>query len=191
MLVKHTDTFYPTYWWLDYSCLFPMHWLSLASCQPGSIASIMAKSIWQQLVWHSSPTAMGYSNAQCNRLAPYPIQHLPGNCLSWHFDHPRCHSSLANVLCPKCFQLHCPHHFRLDDTWFFLFSTYWILQVVFQGGPLQTKVVAKVIFQTIQMQPHHHMQDWTRCLDHLFRIWNISDVFHLLVFSARLVLCSM
>ena len=124
MLVKHTDTFCSTYCWLHYSCSFPMHWPSLTSYQPDCLASIMAKSIWQHLVWHSSPAAMGFLDAQCNCLALYQIHHLPGNCLCWHFDSPRHHSSLANVLCPKCFQVHCPHHFRLNDTWLVLFGRY-------------------------------------------------------------------
>jgi len=117
-----------------------------------------AESNLEHLAWRSHPTAPGIPDPRCNCLALYQIQRPPPNRLRCHLDYLRPHCSQANLQCPKCFQECYPHHFQLEDSWLSWFGGYSIFEFILQGGPSQTKVVAKVIFLTIQMQLHHHVQ---------------------------------
>jgi len=79
----------------------------------------------------------------------YQIQHLPRSCLCSHLDYPSSHSSWANFRCPKGFQVHYRHYFRLNDSWFFWYGGHSLFDFVLQGGSLRAKLGAKVIFVTI------------------------------------------
>jgi len=92
--------------------------------------------------WRSKPSLLAGHSDLLQTLLPPSRLRLDMNCSSEH-------SSEADYRCPKCFQVHYPHHFQLDGSLFFLLSTCLILEFVLQGGPLQTKLVAKVIFPKI------------------------------------------
>jgi len=188
--VKHIDAFCPTLCWFPYSSSFALYWLSPTPFQSVCLTSMLGKSIREHLVSHSDPPALGSRDPRCHCLALYQIQPLPGNSLCCHLHYPSCHSSLANVWCPKCIQV-CDHcNFWLDNGRFIWFSGHLIFEFILQGGPLQTKPVAKVIFLTLSMHPHHHVERVTRCFDDLFRIQNVSYGCHLLIWGMRFLLCS-
>jgi len=150
--------------WFPYCSFFPLHWPSPTPFQSVSLTFAVAKLIREHLLRHSHPAALGIPNPRCYCLPLYQIQRLLPNCLHSHSDYPCPHCSLANFRCPKCFQVCYPHHFWLDDHWFFWFRGHLISEFVLQGGPLQTKLVAKVIFLRIEMQPHHYVETVTRML---------------------------
>jgi len=112
---KHIDPFCPTFSCVLYSSLFPLQWPSSTLFQPDSLTSMFTESIWEHLEWQAHPSALGFPEPQCHPQAGYwiccpsPIRHH-----SWldYSTHP---SSQANFRCPKCFQVHYLHHFRLDN----------------------------------------------------------------------------
>ena len=158
------DAFCPTFSSLLYFSLFLLHWLSPTPFQPVSLTSVLAEPIWEHLAWLSHPAALGIPDPRCHCYALYRIPRLPCNRLPCHLDYPSHQSSLANFRCPKCFQVCYPCLFWLDDSWFSGFSRHLRLVFLLQGGPLQTKVVAKVIILTIWMQLHHHVERVSRRL---------------------------
>jgi len=156
------DTFCSTISSLPYSFSFLLHWPSSIAFQPVSLTSMFAKSIREHLVWHSHHTALGIPVLGCHSLGIDQIQRLPCNRYWCQLDYPSHYSSLPNHCYAKCFQVHYPHHFRLDDGWLFWISRHWIFEFDLQGGPLQTKLRAKVIFLAVNMQLHHHVERVTR-----------------------------
>jgi len=148
-LAKHIDAFSPTFSSFPYSSSFPMYWPSPTTFQPVSLTSVLAESMQEHLVQHSHPAAPGYPDPGCHCNTLYQIQHLPHNRLRCHLEYPSSHSRLANFRYPKCFQVRYPHQFRLDDGRFLWSRGHLIFEFVLQGGPLQTKLVAKVIFPII------------------------------------------
>ena len=80
---------------------------------------MLAESIRVHLVRHSHPAPLGFRRPQWHCLAQYQTQRLPRNPLCCHLDHPSRHSTQANFLCPKSFEVRCLHWFRLDDGRFF------------------------------------------------------------------------
>jgi len=161
---KHIDLFCPTYSCLLFSSLFPLQWLSSTRCQPMSLTIVLPESIWEHSVRHSHPGALGLLELQSYSHARYWIHRLPPSCHHSHLDYPSHHSSHANFRCQKCFQVHYPHHFQLDNGWYFWFDEHLILEYILQGGHLQTKQVATVISLTSQMQLHHHVKSLTTML---------------------------
>ena len=146
---KYIDPFCPTFSCFLYSTLFPLLCPSWTLFQPFSLTSVLAKSIRDWLVRHSQCEALGVPDLRCHCPDLLRIRHLPFSHLRPHLDYPSHHSSWDNFRCLKCFHVHYPHHFQLDDGWFSWFSGHLILVFVLQGGPLRTKLVAKVIFPTI------------------------------------------
>jgi len=97
--------------------------------------------------------------------ALYVLIHCdPPSHLRFHFGFLSDHSSAANFQCRKCFQLFNADHFWLVNSQFFSFDQHLILEFILQGGHWQTKQVAKVIFQTTYIQPHHHVETLTTML---------------------------
>jgi len=88
--------------------------------------------------------------------------YLLPSCLGCHLHYPSSHSSKANFRCPICFQVHYPHHCWQDGSGLVWFGGHSITEFVVQGGPVQTKLMAQVIFTIIQMQLHHHFESLNR-----------------------------
>ena len=139
------DAFCPTFSSLPFSSSFWLHWLSSTAFQAASLTSMYAESILEHLVQCSHPAVLGIPDPWCSCLALYQIQHPLRNRLRCHLDHRSPHSGSANLQCLKCFEVSYPHHFRLDDSWFFGFGGHLIIEFGLQGGPLQRKVAAKKI----------------------------------------------
>jgi len=158
------DAFCPSFSSLRYFFSFLLHWPSPTPFQPVSLTYMLAEPIREHLGRHSHPAALGIPDPRCHSCALYRIHHLPRYRLQYDVDHPSCDSSVANFRCPKCFQVCYPRQFRLDHRKFSGFGAHSRFEFVFQGGPLQTKLVEKVIFLTISMQPLHHVQRVTRRL---------------------------
>jgi len=116
------------------------------------------------LAWRLNPAAVGSPDPRSYCLVLDQIQRPPRNRLRCHFQYLRPHSSWVYLQCPNCFQVRFPHHFRLDDGWFFGFGKHSIFEFILQGGPLQSKVVAMEIFLTIWMQPDNHVERVNRML---------------------------
>jgi len=114
--------------------------------------------------WALTSPCFGHSGSWCSCPTVYLIQRLLRNRPHCHLDYLSPHSSPANRHCPKYFQVRYPHHFRLDDSWFFRFGGQLIFEFGLQGSPLQTQVVAKEIILTIEMQPLHHGKTVTTML---------------------------
>ena len=146
---KHIDPICPTFCCFRYYSLCSLQWLSSTIFQPGSVTSVLALSIWEHLKRHTKPGAPAFPEPECHSQARNQIHCLPPSRHHWHFHYPGYSSSQAKFRCRKGFQLHFLHHFRLDDGRITRFGGHAILEVFLQGGPLQTKRVAMVIFLTI------------------------------------------
>jgi len=142
-------TFSPTFSSLLYFSAFQLHWPSPPPFQPVSLTSVLAEPIRAHLARRSHPPALGILDPQCNCWGIYRIHCLLHNHLPCHLDYPSRHSSSANHLWPKCFQVGYRRRFRLDDGWFSGFGGHLQSEFILQGGPLQEKLMAKVIFLTI------------------------------------------
>jgi len=143
------DAFCPTFSSLLYFSAFQLRWPSLPPSQPVSLTSMSAKPIRTHLAQRSHPAALGIADPRCHCSTLYRIHrslHKPFHC---HLEYPTRHFSLANHRCPKSFQLRYSRRFRLDDSWFSGFGGHLWFKFFPQGGPLRTKLVAKVIFLTI------------------------------------------
>jgi len=66
---KHIDPFCPTVSCFPFSSLFPLQWPSSTPCQTVSLTSALAKSIWEHLVRHWHPSALGFPDPWCPCLA--------------------------------------------------------------------------------------------------------------------------
>jgi len=172
------------------SLLLLLYWLSGRSFQPVSLTSLLAESIWEHLVLHSHPAALGYWDPRFHCLAVCRIHCLPASSLSCHLDCPSPQFCQANFWCPECFQLPYPHRIQLDDGQFFAFGGHFILDFFLQGGLLQKQLVAQVIFPTMKCSHTIMLNVWLRCFEHVFSMWNLSNSCHLSVLSARFLLCS-
>jgi len=141
-------------------------------------------------VGHSHAAALGNQNPLCHWHTPYQNPRRPCDRLRCPFDYPSPHSSLAIFdslkWCCVCY----PPHFWLNDSQFFWFNRHLIFEFLLWGGSLQKKLVAKVIFPTTAMQPHHHDEWVPRMLWQYFRIRNVSYGCHLHVVSTRFFVCS-
>jgi len=144
--------------------MFLLHWPSPTPFQHVPLTAVLAEPIPERLVSHSHPPNLGIPDPRCNWFALYQTQHLPRNRLCCHLDYPSHHSSLANLQCQICFQVSYHRHIRLDDGWSSGFGGYLRFEFIFLRGLLQTKLVAKDIFLTIWMHPHHHVEWVTRLL---------------------------
>jgi hypothetical protein len=143
------DVFCSTFSSLDYISPFQLHWPSRKSFHSVSLTSLSAEPIRAHLARRSHPATLDIPNAQqkcCALYRSYCPQHNPLHC---RLDYPSCYSNLANHQCPKCFQVRCPRCFQLDDGWFFKSGEHSRFQFVLQGGPLQTMLVAMVMFRKI------------------------------------------
>jgi len=149
---------------LHYSSSFLLHCLSPTPFQPVILTSVLAKPIREHLVHHSHCTTLGIRYPRCHCFTQYQIHRVMHNRLCCYLDHPSHHSNLACYYSPKCGQVRNPHHLRLDDGWYFGLAGHLIFEFVLQRCPLQTKLVAKEIFLTIQIQLHHHVEKETRLL---------------------------
>jgi len=143
------DAFCPTFTSLLYSSLFPLNWPPLTPFQPVWLTSVLAESIQENVALRLHPTPHVIPDCRCPCLVLLQIQRLPGNRLCCHLAYASCHSTLANLGCPKRFEVHFPHHFLPGDDWFFWFGGHLRFKFVLQGVSLQTKPVAKVIFLTV------------------------------------------
>jgi len=132
--------------------------------QSFSLTSLLAESIRIYFERHTHPAARGIPDPRSNSLALHLIHCLHHSRLCSHLDYPSHRSSWASFQCRKRLRVHCRDHFRLDDGRFSVFGKHSILEFVLQRFTLQTKLVAMVIFPTIQMQPHHHVERLTRML---------------------------
>jgi len=144
--------------------MFPLLWQSSTPFQRLSLTSVLAKSIQENLVQHSQPSALGFPKLWCHCLALYQIHRQPRRPLWCRLDYPSHHASYANYQCRKCYQVHYHHQVLLDGGQFVWFGGHLIHELMLQGGPLQTKLVAKVIFLTIYMPLHHHVKSLTTML---------------------------
>ena len=143
------NAFCPTFSSILHFSAFLLHWPSPTPFQPISLTSVLAEVILAHLVRHSHPAARGITDSRCHCCAPYQIRPLLCNRLPCHLHYSSRHSSLANHRCLKWFQVRYPSRFQLDDGWFSSFGGHLRFEFVLQGGSLQTKLVAKVIFLTI------------------------------------------
>jgi len=161
---KHIDPISPTFSCFPYSSMYPLHCQSSVPVQPVSISSVLAKSIQEHLVWQWQPSALGIPKPWCQCLTLYRIHRLPHSSPRTWLDYPNHNFSSADIQCWKCFRLGSSNQFRLEASCVFWFGRHLILEFVPQAGPLQTKLVAKVIFLTIYMQPHNQVEFLTRKL---------------------------
>jgi len=105
----------------------------------------------------------------CSRSSN-PLSHSISDPLSasnlfyFHLDYSSHNFSLANFWCLRYFQMHYPHHYWLNYGQFYLYSRHLILEFILQIDSLQKTLVTKVIFPTIRMQRHHHVECLTRML---------------------------
>jgi hypothetical protein len=76
-------------------------------------------------------------------------------------DHPSHHVNSASICSVNCLQVYNSHHFRLDDGLYSGLARHLIFEFILQGSPLQTMLVAKEIFLTLQIQQHHHVERQT------------------------------
>jgi hypothetical protein len=143
------DAFCPTFSSLLYFSAFQHHWRSLKPFQPGFLSSVSAEPIWGHLVQRSQAAALGNLDSQGDCCALYWSHRPYHNPLPCHLDHPSCHSSLANLQCPKCFQVRYRRHFGLVDGWFSEYGRHSRFEFVLQGSPFKTMLGAKVVFLTI------------------------------------------
>jgi len=161
---KHIDPFCPTFSCFLYSSLFPFQWPSSTPLQPVSLMFVLAESIQECLMRYLHPGALGLPELQCHYQVQCRICCLPPSRHPSHCDYPSGHCSQANFRCQKCIQELYPYHFQLDDGQFIWLDGHLILEFLLQGGPLQRKQVAMVIFLKISMQLHHHVESLTRML---------------------------
>jgi len=112
------------------------------------------------LLLHCSVLSGRSMPMSCFISDPSPLH----NSFHYQLNHPSCNSSVANCQCPHCFQVWYANHIWLDDSLFFRFCGHLISEFIFLGGPLQTKLVVKVIYMTTYMQPRHHVERVTRML---------------------------
>jgi len=161
---KHIDALCPTLSCFPYSSAFPLDWPSSTPCHPCTLTTLLPESIREHLVRHSHPPALGFQGRWCHCPALYLMHCLTPNHLCFDWDHPSNNSNYANFQCPKCLQMHNPHRFQLDDGRLFSFGGHLILEFILHGVRWQTELVETVIFQTIYMQPHHHVENLTRML---------------------------
>jgi len=145
----YMDPFCPTISWSPYSSLFPLYWQSSTASKPFFWTSVLAESIQEHLVQLSHPTALGFRNPRHRCLAQCWIHCPLPHCLRCHLDYASPHSSWANFRCPKCVQVHNPHHHLQDGSRFVRFGGQSIPEFALHGGPFQTRLVAHVIFPTI------------------------------------------
>ena len=161
------ETYWPTlaYFFLfPFSSLFPLQWLSLTHLEPVSLTTVLAEIMLHYLVRHSHPGALGILEPQCQCLARYWTGHLPPCSHCFCLDYLSHGSSQANFWCRKCFQIHHPQHFLLDNSRLFWFRENSLPEFILSGGPLQTMLVAAVIFLKISIQLHHHVECLTSML---------------------------
>jgi len=163
-ILWNIDAFCSTVSLLPHSSSFQLHWVSPTPFQPVSWTAMLAKSIWEHWAWHSHFAALGVRDPQCYCLGRHQIDCLPHNQLLRHLDNPSCPSSSGNSRCPKCFQVRIAHHFWVDDGSFFGFGRHWTFEFILHGGSLQTMLVAKEIFLTIEMPPHNQVERVIRTL---------------------------
>ena len=100
-------------------------------------------------VWCGThPAALGFLNHRFHYLSLYRIDRLPLNRFRCRSDYPSHHCSLAKFSRQTSFQVRYAHHSGLGVSRFYRFGGHSIFQFVLQGGPLQTKLLAKVMFPT-------------------------------------------
>jgi len=146
---KHYDPFGPTLSGFPYPSLCPFQWPSSTPCKHLSLTSMLVESIWEHWMWHSHAGALGFPQPRCHCLTLYHIRCMPPSCLRLRLDSQSHQSSLDNVGCRKCYQVHNPHHLQLVDIQFVWCGRHLILYFIFRGGSVLTKLVAKVICLTV------------------------------------------
>jgi len=155
---KHIDPFCLTLSCVPYFSLFPLHLPSSTPFHGSSLTSVCAKSIQKHLLRCS------HSGAWCRWLHQPWLYFQPSSQLHSHWDDGSHRSSSANFRCQKVNQVHYTPHFRLYDSWFSSFDQHLMLPFVLHAGFLPTTLLGKVIFLTIWMQLHHHVESLTRML---------------------------
>jgi len=110
-----------------------------------SLTSMEAKSIQEYLVQHSHSAILGFLDRRRHCLARCRIHRRPPRRPRCHLDRGSPHSSQANNQCPKCCQLLCPHHFRLDVGRFIRLGRHFKREFILQEGRLKSKLLATVI----------------------------------------------
>jgi len=95
---KHIDLFFPTVLF-PYSFFFRLHWPSQCLFQVVSVFSVLAKSIWEYIVWHTHPAALGCLYPHCHCLALHQIYCLPLSRLCLHLYNPSRHASHTSLWC--------------------------------------------------------------------------------------------
>jgi len=160
-LVKHIDIVCHTFPWFYHSSSFRSYWPSVKRSLSVSLTSIWAETIQERLERHSQPMPPGFLDLRFHYLSVYQVHHLLRNYLRCCLDYPRRNSSFADFHRQKSFQVRHPAHILLGASQFFGFSKHSIFKFVLQGGSLQTKLVANVIFPTIWIQPHHPVENVT------------------------------
>jgi len=161
-LVNQVGAFCASMSCYPYSSAFLFHSQSPTLCMPVSLTSVSAELIWEHLVQISDPAVLVISDTRWYSLHLYRIHHLPPNRLHCHPDLPWGDSWEAIVGYPNCILVHCSLHVGPDESSFFWFGGYSILEFVLQRWLLQTKLLAKMIVLTISMQLHNHDASVTR-----------------------------
>jgi len=151
---------------------------------------MLAESIREHPGWQWHPMTLGISDPRRHYLARYRIHRLPPRHFCHQSDYPGNKSSQAKCWCPKWFQMHNLSHLWLNGGRFVLFGEHLLPEIVSEGGSLQTKLVAKVIFSTVEMQLYHHVEVWLGYVNNHFYIWNVSYGCHLLVLRTKYLLYS-
>jgi len=189
-LVKYIDAFCIKIFWFCYSFSFPLGRLAPTPLQPLSLTSVLPISIWGHLVWHWHATALCIPNPQWHCPALYQIQCLPRNCLRCQYDYSPPDSSLANFQCPKIHQVHCSHHFWLDDSPCIFFGRHLRHQFVLREVLCRQSWWQIWSFWKSKCRRTIMLEDWSECFDNLFIIWNIYYSCTLLLLCSKFLLSS-
>jgi len=145
-----------------------IHWriLSYLVCIPLSllvsiILTVINASLTIVFVRHIgriNPATFGAAHTFCcsgasessQRMSSSRSDSLSASQPSWlSFGLSRSPFQLSQFRCLICFLVNYPHHSRQDGGRFVWFSEHSIFDFVLQADPLQTKLLAQVIFSTI------------------------------------------
>ena len=157
---------------------------------PFSLTSMLANSMWERLVQNSHPTARGFPDPPCHWPALYQIEHLPPYLFRCRWHNANGHSCLpmAGVRnasgCDNLitFDLMTVDSFHPADILYLSLSS---REVLCRQSSWQ-----RWSFQQFKCSHSLMLEEWPGCFDKLFSVRNVSCGCHLLVLSARFILCS-
>jgi len=112
---KHNDPICPTISCFLYSSLLSLRWPSSTQCQSIALTLVLAESIWDHLLPSANPSALGFLVCQCHCHAQDWIHRLPPSCHHLRVGFPSYQAWQVQIVCRKCFQGYCFHHFQLGD----------------------------------------------------------------------------